>query len=140
MKLAEDSNSPWAEPPQILDDATGKQVGESKDVSASTGWAANWDNLPKKVNGNDVYYAVKELSYTVNDTTYTPNTGPYDVSYTNNTGIQTGTITVTNSEKKNQGYELPSTGGVPSPLPRVGAALAVLAAVLLAWRLRPRRS
>ncbi|MGN8688906.1 hypothetical protein ACTND8_03245 [Atopobiaceae bacterium HCP3S3_F7] len=140
VKLAEDSNSPWAEPPQILDDATGKQVGESKDVSASTGWAANWDNLPKKVNGNDVYYAVKELSYTVNDTTYTPNTGPYDVSYTNNTGIQTGTITVTNSEKKNQGYELPSTGGVPSPLPRVGAALAVLAAVLLAWRLRPRRS
>ena len=138
--LTEDPNSPWAEPPQILDDATGVQVGDPKDVSASTGWTADWDNLPEKVDGKDVYYAVKELSYTVNSNEYTPGTGSYDVSYVNNGGIRTGTITVTNSEKKNQGYELPSTGGVPSPLPRVGAALAVLAVVLLAWRLRLRRS
>lgn len=133
--LTEDPNNPWAEPPQILDDATGEQVG-AVDVSASTGWAANWDDLPKKVGGNDVYYAVKELSYTVNGTTYTPSTGTgsYDVSYYNNDGIRTGTITVTNSEKKNQGYELPSTGGVPSLLPWVGGSLAVLAGALLAWR------
>ncbi len=140
VKLAEDPNSPWAEPPQILDDATGVQVGDPKDVSASTGWTADWDNLPEKVDGKDVYYAVKELSYTVNGNEYAPGSGSYDVSYVNNGGIRTGTITVTNSEKKNQGYELPSTGGVPSPLPRVGAALAVLAVVLLAWRLRLRRS
>ncbi len=140
VKLAEDPNSPWAEPPQILDDATGVQVGDPKDVSASTGWTADWDNLPEKVDGKDVYYAVKELSYTVNGNEYAPGSGSYDVSYVNNGGIRTGTITVTNSEKKNQGYELPSTGGVPSPLPRVGVALAVLAAVLLAWRLRLRRS
>lgn len=139
VTLTEDSNSPWAEPPQILDDATGEQVG-AMDVSASTGWAANWDNLPEQVDGKDVYYAVKELSYTVNGNEYTPGTGSYDVSYSNNGGIRTGTITVTNSEKENHGYELPSTGGVPSPLPRVGAALAVLAVVLLAWRLRLRRS
>ena len=140
VTLTEDPNSPWAEPPQILDDATGVQVGDPVDVSASTGWAANWDNLPEQVDGKDVYYAVKELSYTVNGNEYTPGTGSYDVSYSNNGGIRTGTITVTNSEKENHGYELPSTGGVPSPLPRVGAALAVLAVVLLAWRLRLRRS
>lgn len=139
VTLTEDPNNPWAEPPQILDDATGVQVGESVDVSASTGWAANWDSLPEQVDDHDVYYAVKELSYTVNGTTYTPGTGPYDVSYSNNDGIQTGTITVTNSEKKNQGYELPSTGGVPSPLPWVGGSLAAAAGALLVRRMRPRR-
>lgn len=137
--LTEDQDNPWAEPPQILD-GTGVQVGDPKDVSASTGWTADWDNLPEKVDGKDVYYAVKELSYTVNGNEYAPGSGSYDVSYANNGGIRTGTITVTNSEKKNQGYELPSTGGVPSPLPWVGGTLAVLAAVLLAWRLRLRRS
>ena len=120
--LTEDSNNPWTEPPQILDDATGVQVGDPVDVSASDNWTYNWDDLPKQVDGKDVYYAVKELSYTVNGTTYDAGTGSYDVSYTNNTGIQTGTITVTNSAKKNQGYELPSTGGTPSSLPAVGGA------------------
>lgn len=139
VTLTEDSNNPWAEPPQILDDATGKKVGESE-VSASTGWAASWDNLPKQVGGEDVYYAVKELSYTVNGTTYTPGDGSYDVSYINDGGVQTGIITVTNSEKENHGYELPATGGTPSPLPWVGGALAALAAVLLAWRMRPRKN
>ena len=50
-----------------------------------------------------IFAAVKELSYTVNSNEYTPGTGSYDVSYVNNGGIRTGTITVTNSEKKNQG-------------------------------------
>lgn len=141
VSLTEDSNNPWAEPPQILDDANGAQVGNPVDVSASNGWAANWDELPKQDDqGQDVYYAVKELSYTVNGKTYDAGTGSYNVSYTNNNGIQTGTITVTNSEKKNQGYELPSTGGAPSPLPWVGGTLAALAGVLLVRRMRPRRS
>lgn len=136
VTLAEDPNNPWAEPPQILDDSTGVQVGDPVDVSAANGWTYNWDNLPKQVDGKDVYYAVKELSYTVDDTTYTPGTGSYDVSYSNNTGIQTGTITVTNSAKKNQGYELPSTGGTPSSLPAVGGAIAFGACALLALRWR----
>jgi uncharacterized repeat protein (TIGR01451 family) len=134
VSLTEDSNNPWVEPPQILDDTNGVQVGDPVDVSSSNKWAANWDSLPKKVDGKDVYYAVKELNYTVNDKTYDAGTGAYDVSYINNDGIRTGTITVTNSEKKNQGYELPSTGGVPSLLPWVGGSLAVLAGALLAWR------
>lgn len=138
VRLFEDTNKPWVEPPQILDDTTGVKVGEAE-VSASSGWAANWDDLPKQVGGKDVYYAVKELSYTVNGKVCDAGTGSYDVSYVNDDGIQTGTITVTNSEKKNQGYELPSTGGTPSPLPWVGATLATLAVVLLARRMRPRR-
>lgn len=138
--LAEDPNNPWAEPPQILDDATGVQVEDPVDVSASNNWTKNWDGLPKQVDGKDVYYAVRELSYTVNGTTCDAGTGSYDVSYANNTGIQTGTITVTNSAKKNQGYELPSTGGTPSPLPWVGGTLAALAGVLFVRRMRPRRS
>ena len=135
--LTEDQNNPWAEPPQILD-GTGVQVGDPVDVSSANGWTYNWDNLPKQVDGKDVYYAVKELNYTVDDTTYTPGTGSYDVSYSNNTGIQTGTITVTNSAKKNQGYELPSTGGTPSSLPAVGGAIAFGACALLALRWRRR--
>lgn len=136
--LTEDLNNPWTEPPQILDDATGMQVGDSVDVSAANGWTYDWDNLPKQVDGKDVYYAVKELSYTVNGTTHDAGTGSYDVSYTNNAGIQTGTITVTNSAKKNQGYELPSTGGIPSSLPAVGGAIALGAFALLALRWRRR--
>ncbi len=136
--LTEDLNNPWTEPPQILDDATGMQVGDSVDVSAANGWTYDWDNLPKQVDGKDVYYAVKELSYTVNGTTHDAGTGSYDVSYTNNAGIQTGTITVTNSAKKNQGYELPSTGGTPSSLPAVGGAIALGAFALLALRWRRR--
>lgn len=138
VTLTEDPNNPWAEPPQILDDAAGVQVGSSVDVSAANGWTYNWDDLPKQVDGKDVYYAVKELSYTVNGTTYDAGTGSYDVSYTNNAGIQTGTITVTNSAKKNQGYELPSTGGTPSSLPAIGGAFALGACVLLALRWRRR--
>jgi uncharacterized repeat protein (TIGR01451 family)/LPXTG-motif cell wall-anchored protein len=138
VTLTEDPNNPWTEPPQILDDATGVQVGDPVDVSASDNWTYNWDDLPKQVDGKDVYYAVKELSYTVNGTTYDAGTGSYDVSYTNNTGIQTGTITVTNSAKKNQGYELPSTGGTPSSLPAVGGAIALGACALLALRWRRR--
>lgn len=138
VTLTEDPNNPWAEPPQILDDAAGVQVGSSVDVSAANGWTYNWDDLPKQVDGKDVYYAVKELSYTVNGTTYDAGTGSYDVSYTNNAGIQTGTITVTNSAKKNQGYELPSTGGTPSSLPAIGGAFALGAFALLALRWRRR--
>ena len=136
--LTEDSNNPWVDPPQIMDDATGMQVGDSVGVSASNGWTYNWDDLPKQVDGKDVYYAVKELSYTVNGKTYDAGTGSYDVSYANNTGIQTGTITVTNSAKKNQGYELPSTGGTPSSLPAIGGAFALGACALLALRWRRR--
>jgi LPXTG-motif cell wall-anchored protein len=134
----------WTDPQQVLDDSTSAPVGGPVSVDANSGWTHNWDNLAKDDgNGNQYYYTVKELGYTVGDTYHDlskETDGSYTVSYGGNTGIQTGVITVTNSEKENQGYELPSTGGTPSPLPWVGGTLAALAGVLLVRRMRPRRS
>lgn len=134
----------WTDPQQVLDDSASTAVGDSVTVDASSGWTRNWDNLAKDDgNGNQYYYTVKELGYTVGGTYHDLDKeadGAYTVSYGGNTGIQTGTITVTNSEKENQGYELPSTGGTPSSLPWIGGTLAALAGVLLVRRMRPRRS
>ena len=134
----------WTDPQQVLDDSASTAVGDSVTVDGSSGWTRNWDNLAKDDgNGNQYYYTVKELGYTVGGTYHDLDKeadGAYTVSYGGNTGIQTGTITVTNSEKENQGYELPSTGGTPSSLPWIGGTLAALAGVLLVRRMRPRKS
>lgn len=128
----------------MLDDSTSAPVGDPVTVDADSGWANNWDNLAKDDgNGNQYYYTVKELGYTVGGTYHDldkETDGTYTVSYGGNTGIQTGTITVTNSAKKNQGYELPSTGGTPSSLPAIGGAFALGAFALLALRWRRRNS
>ena len=60
------------------------------------------------------YFYVKETS-----------TGQtYDVSYSNNNVQGTGTIVVTNKEKDNTGYELPSTGGTGTlPYTAVGGTM-----------------
>ena len=134
----------WTDPKQVLDDSSSTVVGDPVTVDASSVWTHNWDNLDKDDGkGDKYYYTVKELGYTVGGTYHNldkETDGTYTVSYGGNTGIQTGTITVTNSAKKNQGYELPSTGGTPSPLPWVGGTLAALAGVLLVRRMRPRKS
>jgi uncharacterized repeat protein (TIGR01451 family)/LPXTG-motif cell wall-anchored protein len=134
----------WTDPKQVLDDSSSTAVGDPVTVDASSVWTHNWDNLDKDDGkGNKYYYTVKELGYTVGGIYHNldkETDGTYTVSYGGNTGIQTGTITVTNSAKKNQGYELPSTGGTPSPLPWVGGTLAALAGVLLVRRMRPRKS
>ena len=132
----------WTDPQQVLDDSTSAAVGDPVTVDANSGWAHNWDNLAKDDgNGTQYYYTVKELGYTVGGTYHDldkETDGAYTVSYGGNTGIQTGTITVTNSAKKNQGYELPSTGGTPSSLPAIGGAIALGACALLALRWRRR--
>lgn len=69
------------------------------------GWSHTFTNLPltgTDENGNTVnyYYYVVE----------TPVTN-YDVSYDNNSGIQSGAITVTNTATDNPEYVLPETGG-----------------------------
>lgn len=135
-KLTANPDMHWTNPPE-----GSSSTVETVELSDSNNWTYSWDNLPKTDGKGNIYnYTVTEESYTVNGTEYTPGTGSYDVSYTNNSGIQAGTITVTNSAKKNQGYALPSTGGTPSPLPWVGGTLAALAGVLLVRRMRPRRS
>lgn len=134
----------WTDPKQVLDDSTSVPVRGPVTVDANSSWTHNWDNLDKDDGkGNKYYYTVKELGYTVGGTYHDlskETDGSYTVSYGGNTGIQTGVITVTNSEKENQGYELPSTGGTPGPLPWVGGTFAALAGVLLVRRMRPRRS
>lgn len=67
---------------------------------------------------SNYYFYVKETS-----------TGQtYDVSYSNNNVKGTGTIVVTNKEKDNTGYELPSTGGTGTlPYTAVGGTMMLTA-------------
>ena len=75
------------------------------------------------------YFYVKETS-----------TGQtYDVSYSNNNVQGTGTIVVTNKEKDNTGYELPSTGGAGTlPYTAVGGTM-MLSALAYSFIHRKRR-
>ena len=75
------------------------------------------------------YFYVKETS-----------TGQtYDVSYSNNNVKGTGTIVVTNKEKDNTGYELPSTGGTGTlPYTAVGGTM-MLSALAYSFIHRKRR-
>lgn len=75
------------------------------------------------------YFYVKETS-----------TGQtYDVSYSNNNVKGTGTIVVTNKEKDNTGYELPSTGGSGTlPYTAVGGTM-MLSALAYSFIHRKRR-
>jgi len=82
----------------VLGDSTRTKVGDSVILNAGNSWTHNWDNLAATdSNGHKYYYRVEE-----------EDAGNYQVSYTNNDGIQTGIITVTNSTS---GYTLPKTGG-----------------------------
>ncbi len=74
-------------------------------LDASNNWTHTFTNLPltgTDTEGNTVnyYYYVQEGSVS-----------GYETSYGNNGGIQSGTITVTNTATSNPTYELPDTGG-----------------------------
>ena len=81
------------------------------------------------VGDSNYYFYVKETS-----------TGQtYDVSYSNNNVKGTGTIVVTNKEKDNTGYELPSTGGSGTlPYTAVGGTM-MLSALAYSFIHRKRR-
>ena len=74
-------------------------VGSPVTLDNSNDWSYTWNNLTKSDSGEDYYYIVKEVNAP----------SGYQVSYTNNDGIQEGDITVTN--KKLDNYDLPDTGG-----------------------------
>lgn len=80
---------------------TTKQLeGEPVTLNDANGWSHTWNNLTSKPDtGEDYYYTVEEVEAP----------SGYQVSYTNNDGIQEGDITVTN--KKLDNYDLPDTGG-----------------------------
>ncbi|MGI6535278.1 MAG: Cna B-type domain-containing protein [Eggerthellaceae bacterium] len=91
-------------------------------------WSHSWDNLPTTdADGNQLRYTVKEEEIS-----------GYTVSYTNNDGVSTGNITVTNTKKKDEGYTLPNTGGPGMQwLLSLGTAVALAAATgLVIWRRR----
>ena len=106
-------------------------TGEGERVTTLTltkenDWKATYAVL---AGDSNCYFYVKETS-----------TGQtYDVSYTNNNVQGTGTIVVTNKEKDNTGYELPSTGGTGTlPYTAVGGTM-MLSALAYSFIHRKRR-
>lgn len=74
--------------------------GDPVTLGGSNNWSHTWNNLTSKSeSGEDYYYTVEEVDAP----------SGYQVSYTNNDGIQEGDITVTN--KKLDNSDLPDTGG-----------------------------
>ena len=106
-------------------DGEGKRV-ETLTLTKENGWKATY---PVPAVDLSCYFYVKETS-----------TGQtYDVSYSNNNVKGTGTIVVTNKEKDNTGYELPSTGGTGTlPFTAVGGTM-MLSALAYSFIHRKRR-
>lgn len=76
---------------------------EQISLSTANQWKHTWNQLPSADdNGNPYYYTVEEIN---------PPSG-FTVGYTNNGGIQSGEITVTNTKNTKQDYVLPETGGI----------------------------
>ena len=106
-------------------------TGEGEHVTTLTltkenGWK---ETYAVPVGDSNYYFYVKETS-----------TGQtYDVSYSNNNVKGTGTLVVTNKEKDNTGYELPSTGGAGTlPYTAVGGTM-MLSALAYSFIHRKRR-
>lgn len=101
-------------------------VGEPVELSKANSWSHTWKGTvvpAKDTDGKDWYYSVKELDTGLWKTTYS----------SNNDGIQTGSIYITNTIYSS--YVLPSTGGMGTvPFAAVGGMLTVGAALLLAKR------
>ena len=113
VTITGDDNS-WVTPSILFSDnsnpTTYTAVGDATiyqtvTLNAATNWGYTWNNLPPTdASGNSYVYWVAE--HEVNGCT---------VSYTNNAGIRTGDITVTNKVEA-AAYVLPETGG-PGALP-----------------------
>ena len=106
---------------------TADKVGDPVVLSKDTNWSHTWkgEEIPAKdtEDGKDWYYSVQELDTGLWKTTYS----------SNNDGIQTGSIYITNTIYSS--YVLPSTGGMGTvPFAAVGGMLTVGAALLLAKR------
>ena len=127
-------------PPIIRNDESDEDFDSSTDtlvatqtITADNNWTYTFKNLPltgTDESGNTVnyYYYVVE----------TPVTN-YDVSYDNNSGIQSGTITVTNKATDNPEYVLPETGGGGTARYTFGGFLLTSGAALWLFCRRKRR-
>lgn len=93
-------------------------------LSAENNWTYSWDDLAKTDpdTSNPYYYTIEE--------TDAPKSSK--VSYTNNDGIQTGEIIVTN---KTEAYKLPETGGFGTTIYTKAGILFIIAGMtLLYWK------
>ncbi|MFR9098505.1 MAG: SpaA isopeptide-forming pilin-related protein [Anaerostipes hadrus] len=101
-----------------------EEVSDEITLSDSNNWTYSWDNLTKKDpdTGNPYYYTIEE--------TDAPKS--CKVSYTNNDGIKTGEIIVTN---KTEAYKLPETGGFGTTIYTKAGILFIIAGMtLLYWK------
>ena len=110
-------------------------VGAPVTLNSGNNWTHIWNEslVERNSEGKEYYYYVKEVG----------KISGYEVSYTNNKGI--GLSTTTNKDiivtnKKNESYTLPSTGGTGTTgYLAGGAALMCLAALLYGYQLRRKR-
>ncbi len=97
------------------------------ELTSTNNWMATYENLD-----TDYYYYIEEAS----------TGGKYEVIYSdsNKTGVENGgLLTLTNKEKDNTGYELPSTGGAGTlPYTAVGGTM-MLSALAYSFIHRKRR-
>ena len=77
---------------------TVQNVFNTVTLNNDNNWSYTWGDLPRQADGHECVYTIEEEV-----------PSGYQVSYTNNDGIQEGDITVTN--KKLDNYDLPDTGG-----------------------------
>ncbi|MCD7856212.1 MAG: CHAP domain-containing protein [Clostridiales bacterium] len=109
------------------DPAGAEQYGDTIYVTSEDGWSKTITGLPvTDSDGNTYYYYVKEVSVS-----------GWTTTYSNNDGIETGTITITNQSTGTtpQTYNLPSAGGV-GVWPYALAGLALCGGAV--WLLRRR--
>lgn len=107
------------------------ELVETRTITASDSWGCTFTDLPKtgvdsENNPVTYYYYIQEVSV--------PN---FTTGYENNAGIQSGTITVTNTAVSNPSYELPKTGGAGTAGYTLGGFTLMLGAAL--WLLYRRK-
>ena len=81
-----------------------EKVGDEVSLSSTNNWSYTWNNVEANSDdGEKWYYTVQEVS----------GSDGYDVSYTNNDGVEVGKseIVITNKERE-KSYLLPETGGI----------------------------
>ncbi len=104
--------------------------GDPITLNTANSYTYKWENLPTSKDGKEIYYTVEEI---------TDLGSSYTVTYVNNTGIQTGVITVNNKKNtESEPYRLPDTGG-SGTTPYLISGIAIMAASLTVIYLKRRK-
>ncbi len=104
--------------------------GEPITLNTANSYTYKWENLPTSKDGKEIYYTVEEI---------TDLGSSYTVTYVNNTGIQTGVITVNNKKNtESEPYRLPDTGG-SGTTPYLISGIVIMAVSLTVIYLKRRK-